>query len=489
MTRLSDTYIHHRPTLMARSALLVITTTLLLSPLAAVAQDKGEKLWIENKKKSRVTTLKSSSYATLSEKVSPSVVNIIVTINLSGDMPEHLSPQTPSQGAMAVGSGFIIHPDGYILTNNHVVENATSIRIRLNDQREFDARVVGTDPRTDVALIKVSEDTNEKFSAIALGNSDSIKVGENVLAIGNPLGLNHTVTSGIISALGRKDLAPGGKILESDFIQTDASINPGNSGGPLISIDGEVIGINTLVNTQGQGIGFAIPINVVKALLPQLKETGYVIRTWLGVRVQRVTPSLAKSFELKQPIGALISEVVDNSPASKAGLMDGDVILSFNGVKIKHSDQLGWLIATGGTKKTVPLELIRNGKTQTIDLQLEAIPDQDPPQIPTQAQNAVKSTAQAIKLDHDIKVKTLDQDLARKVGAREVKGVAIVELGDHAPIKQAGLRKRDVIVEINKLQVNSAEDFLKAIQAASTQDVVRFKVIRSGRTAYMAFEP
>ena len=463
-----------------------------LAPLPLLAQqsskkEAAEQLWVEHNQRTPTKAIKSSSFAELAEDVSPSVVNIIVTVSLSGELPGELESPGDS-GATAVGSGFIIHPDGYILTNNHVVENATAIRIRLDDQREFDARVVGTDPRTDVALVKVDEEVDFRFKAIALGNSDSIKVGENVLAIGNPLGLNHTVTSGIISALGRKDLAPGGKILESDFIQTDASINPGNSGGPLISIHGEVIGINTLVNTQGQGIGFAIPINIVKALLPQLKDTGYVIRTWLGVRVQSLTPALARSFSLDQSFGALISEVVTDSPASRAGLIDGDIILSFDGTSIKYSDQLNWLIATGGTDRDIPIEILREGKRQGLTLNLEAIPGQKPPKIPTQKKRVLSESSSA-PLNTGIQVKLLDESLARKVGARKVQGVAITSLEDDAPIKEAGLRKRDVIVQIDTTDINSTNDFDAALLQATSKSVIRFKVVRSGKQIYLADEP
>lgn len=453
------------------------------------SEDKPAKVWIDHKhtassEKKKEQPLTASSLANLAKALSPSVVNIIV--NYSGEELDTVSDSEPDPraGKMAVGSGFIIHPSGYLLTNNHVVEGASRIRVRLNDNREFDARVIGTDPKTDVALVRIQ--AKEKFRAIALGDSDIIEVGEQVLAIGNPLGLNHTVTSGIISALGRRDLAPGGRALDSDFIQTDASINPGNSGGPLISMDGVVIGINTAVNRQGQGIGFAIPINIVKQLLPPLMDTGFVERTWLGVRVQSLTPLLAKSFGLPKPQGALVSEVVNNSPAQKGGVLPGDIILRFGDQELRDGDQLPWLAATGGAGKAIKLEVLREQKRTSVTLTLEAIPNQDKPNIPTQ-KIAEPSFDYTLK-NMGLTVKSLDQALARQLGAKEPLGVVVTDILESSPVKLSGLRQRDVITQINTKSVDDADMFYKSINDFKRGQVVRLRIMRGGKIAYIAFE-
>ncbi|MEZ4459820.1 MAG: trypsin-like peptidase domain-containing protein [bacterium] len=318
----------------------------------ALAQTKPE-LWIEGKggNPQRDAALKYSTYASLAEKVSPAVVNIVVTFRDGSEA---------SGEGIGLGSGFIIHPTGLFLTNNHVVEGADTVKVRLFDNREMDADFVGIDPETDIALMRI---VNAKdLPTVTLGDSDRMSVGAPVVAVGNPLGLGHTITAGIISALGRRNLNPGGKDNSADFIQTDASINPGNSGGPLLSADGEVIGINTAVNRSAQGIGFALPINVVKALLPQLHDNGFVRRAWLGVRVQEVTPTLAKSFGMKRPTGALITEIVEKSPGQKAGFMAEDVVLSFAGTEIRTSDALPWLVSTHTVGTTAEAVVLRDGK-------------------------------------------------------------------------------------------------------------------------------
>ncbi len=218
---------------------------------------------------------------------------------------------------------FVIDREGYILTNNHVVEKASSIKVKLSDEKEYDAKIIGRDPKTDIALIKI--DVNHELPSATFGDSDKLEVGDWVVAIGNPFGLEHTVTAGIVSAKGR--VIGAGPY--DDFIQTDASINPGNSGGPLLNLKGEVVGINTAIVSSGQGIGFAIPINVVQDLLPQLKSKGKIARGWLGVVIQKITPEIAKSFKLKEAEGALVSDVMEDGPAEKAGIKRGDVIISY----------------------------------------------------------------------------------------------------------------------------------------------------------------
>ncbi len=454
-----------------------------VAPATASAQTV-ENLWVEGKPSGRTNApLKASSVAELAEDVSPAVVNIIV--NYGGDSLTGLfGADEFSDARLGQGTGFIIHPSGYFLTNNHVVEGAQAIRVRLLDNRELEAEIIGVDPRTDVALMRIINEAKGKFPVVPLGNSDSVRVGENVVAIGNPLGLSHTVTSGIVSALGRRNLAPSGKDLYSDFIQTDASINPGNSGGPLISLDGQVIGINTAVNRQGQGIGFAIPINIVKTLVPQLQRNGYIIRTWLGIRIQEVTPNLAKSFGLKTSGGALVTEVIDGSPAEDAGLLSGDVILTFDGKRIRTSDQLPWLASTAGTGRSVPIELVRGGKELTYDVELEELPNQTPPSFKTKSRAAPSPELSEL----GVEVKALGESLARQLGAKSSDGVVVTAIDEESPAKGSGLRQRDVITEVGSSAIKDVGQFDVAIKAMKQGEVVRFKVIRGGRVVYVAFE-
>ena len=331
--------------------------------------------------------LAPETFAVLAKKISPAVVNIstekvVKQPSMSrripgmpgGPGPGHPSPFGPEDpfkdffekffGEMpkefksrSLGSGFIFDRDGYIITNNHVVEGADKIRVKLVDGREFKATLKGRDPMTDLALIKI-ESANHDLPVLSLGDSNAMQVGDWVLAVGNPFGLSHTVTQGIISAKGR--VIGAGPY--DDFIQTDASINPGNSGGPLVNLNGEVVGINSAIVATGQGIGFAIPSSMAKSIIPQLKEKGSVVRGMLGVQIQMVTPELAKSFGLKEPMGALVAEVNPGSPAAKAGLQRGDVIVNFNGTPIKEMHELPRLVAGTPPGKTATLKVLRNAK-------------------------------------------------------------------------------------------------------------------------------
>ena len=270
----------------------------------------------------------------------------------------------------SLGSGFIINREGYIVTNNHVVENASDIKVSLSDKEEHDAKVIGRDPKTDVALIKI--EAKKDLPAVALGDSSKLRVGEWVIAIGNPFGLGHTVTTGIVSAKGR--IIGAGPY--DDFIQTDASINPGNSGGPLFNMNGEVVGINTAIIASGQGIGFATPINVAKDLLVQLREKGRVVRGWLGVQVQRVTPELAKSFGLDRERGALVADVMADTPAAKAGIERGDIIVEFNGRKIEEMNDLPRVVAATPPDADVPMKLLRKGQEKVVQVKVAELKEE-----------------------------------------------------------------------------------------------------------------
>jgi serine protease Do len=323
---------------------------------------------------------KPFSFADIVRQEKPAVVNISTTQKFSkgeGVLPEDHPPLGDLFGntlpkefkGQNLGSGFIIKKDGLILTNNHVIDKAEKIIVRLSDEREFEAKVIGRDEKTDLALIKIADPRN--LPVVRMGDSDQLDVGEWVIAIGNPFGLEQTVTVGIVSAKGR---AIGSGPFD-DYIQTDASINPGNSGGPLFNIDGEVIGINTAINPSGQGIGFAIPINQVKKVLEQLETNGKISRGWLGVMIQELNDDLARSFHLQDTNGALISDVFENSPASQAGIERGDVILEFNGTKIVQMRMLPVIVAATPIGKEIKLKTIRNGKERILTVKIGLMDD------------------------------------------------------------------------------------------------------------------
>lgn len=458
----------------------VVFAMMLLATSPAVAQDG---LWVEGPKHRRSemdAPLKGSSVADLAARISPSVVNVIVSY-ANANRITFFESERPSS---AQGSGFIVHPDGYALTNHHVIEGAESITVRLWDDREFEADVIGVDPQTDVALMKIRKSSRDQLQAVPLGDSDSVRVGETVLAIGNPLGLSHSVTAGIVSALERRDLAPQGRQILSDFIQTDASINPGNSGGPLISIHGEVIGINTAINREGQGIGFAIPINIVKTLLPHLRKNGYVVRTWLGIRMQEVTLPLAKSFGLDRPRGALVTEVIEGGPAEAAGLKSGDVVLEFDGKPVRKSDQLPWLASTAGAEKPVNVVVLRDRKNLTVKVQLEEVPNQTAPALP----GASEADEVPVARELGVLVAPLTDTLARQLGAPGNAGVVVTDITETSAARGSGLRRRDVIVAVQDAPVANPDEFSQVITTAADGAVLRFKVLRGGRVLFVAFE-
>ncbi|HYA03198.1 MAG TPA: Do family serine endopeptidase, partial [Syntrophobacteria bacterium] len=328
------------------------------------------------------------SFTEIAERLSPTVVNIKVTKTEKigfdhpqipegpfGDFFERFfkgMPQGPeSRRIQGAGSGVIISTDGYILTSNHVVEGAKEVTVTLADKQEYKAKVVGRDPKTDLAVVKI--EPKGTLPAATLGDSEQLKVGEWVLAIGNPFGLSHTVTSGIVSAKGR--VIGAGPY--DDFIQTDASINPGNSGGPLFNMKGEVVGINTAILPQGQGIGFAVPVNTAKPLIPQLVSKGEVIRGYLGVNIQSITPELAKALALKDTKGALVADVVSASPAEKAGIQRGDVIVAYNGKAVDDSHSLPVMVAATPVGQEVTVTVLRDGKERELAMKVAKLPSDD----------------------------------------------------------------------------------------------------------------
>lgn len=378
----------------------------------------------------------------------------------------------------SLGSGVIWTEDGYIITNNHVVEQADKIRVTLMDKSEYDAEIVGTDAKTDLALIKIKPD--KKLQPAKLGDSDAMMVGDWVIAIGNPFGLDHTVTVGVISAKGRViNLNPTPYSYEA-FLQTDASINPGNSGGPLINLYGEVIGINTAIlsKTGGfQGIGFAIPINMAKEVLPQLKDKGKVSRGWLGVSIQMITDSLAKSLKLKDKKGALVSEIIPNSPADKAGFKRSDVIIEFDGKPIESFEQLPWIVATTPIGKKVEVKIIRDGKEKVLEVKIG--------EQPSEGKEFIRSKS----IDLGISVQDLTPEIAENLGLDpETKGVVINDVDRLSPSYQAGLRRGDVIVEINRQEVRNIDDYENIVDKIKPGETVLFLIQRQSGTVYVAVE-
>ena len=426
-------------------------------------------------------------FTALVKEVSPSVVNISTTTVVKGmdpndrfmgpfkeffgeDFFEKFFGDNPQREfkQRSLGSGFIIDKEGYILTNNHVVEKASAIKVRLKDGKEYDAKIVGRDSKTDIAVIKIS--TKNGVSVATLGDSDKLEVGEWVLAVGNPFGLEHTVTAGIVSAKGRVI----GQGPYDDFIQTDASINPGNSGGPLFNLKGEVVGINTAIVSGGTGIGFAIPINLAKSLLPQLKSKGKVVRGWLGVVIQKVTPELAKNFNLKESEGALVSDVMEDSPASKADIRRGDVIVSFDGHPIKEMEQLPKLVAGTEIGKKVKLGLIREGKSLEVDVTVGELKEE---------RKEARETPETEKT-YGLVVQNITPEIARHLNLKDRRGVIVTDIQPGSPAENADLRAGDIIVEINKKPVRNVADFKEIVKNASLKSGIVMLVKRENVTFY-----
>ncbi len=430
-----------------------------------------------------------SSFAELADKLSPTVVNVKVTKiekadfnhpQMQGDPFGEFfgrffqgSPQMPrdyrSQGA---GSGVIISDDGYILTNNHVVDNAREVTVTFSDKKELAAEVIGRDPKTDLAVLKV--ETKKDLPSATLGNSENLKVGDWVVAIGNPFGLNHTVTSGIVSAKGR--VIGAGPY--DDFIQTDASINPGNSGGPLFNLNGEVIGINTAIIPQGQGIGFAIPIDTAKPLIPQLVDHGEVTRGYLGVNIQTITEDLAKALGIEKTEGALVADVVSGSPAAESGLKRGDVIIDFNGMDIKDSQDLPARVAATPVGEEVEVTILRDGKEEQIPLVVGKLASDG---------THSESTADG-KGKWGMQLHELGPELKEQYRINAEQGVAVVGVEPGSAAAEAGIRQGDVIVEVNRKAVDSIKEVKEGISEAKDKDHLLLLVQRQDGKFYVPLE-
>ena len=427
----------------------------------------------------------SSPFTALAEKCTPSVVNVKVTKVEKTGFGEMQIPWAPfgdffnhprlpqDQTVQGAGSGVIISKDGYILTNNHVVEGAKELTVTLADKGEFKAQIVGEDPKTDLAIVKI--DAGENLPAADIGDSDQIKVGDWVLAIGNPFGLGDTVTSGIVSAKGR--VIGAGPY--DDFIQTDASINPGNSGGPLFNMKGEVIGINTAIISDGQGIGFAIPVNTAKPLIPQLEANGEVTRGYLGANIQSITPDLSKALKVEQSKGALVAEVVPGGPADKAGIKAGDVIVSFDAKPVHDSHDLPAMVAATAIGREVPITLIRNGK----EIKIAAVI--------AKLESGGASLAES-KLPAQgkwgLQLQDLNAETARQLGLKADHGVVVAGVQPASPAYRAFIKPGDVILEVNRQAVKSVNDLKEKIAGAEGGDALLLLVKNAQGSRYVVLK-
>lgn len=439
-------------------------------------------------------TKTGQAMAEVAEAVKPAIVNISTTRTekilgspfapffddpffrrFFGDRFKH--PEIPRERKTAsLGSGVIVSPDGYILTNNHVIKDADEIKVLLPDKREFQGEIIGTDPKTDIAVIKIDA---QDLPTIMWGDSDKLRVAEVVLAIGSPYGLDQTVTMGIVSAVGRANV---GIADYEDFIQTDAAINPGNSGGALVNAKGELVGINTAIfsRTGGyQGIGFAIPSNMAKVVMNSLIKKGKVIRGWLGVSIQPITPELAKQFNLEEDYGALVGDVIENSPAEKAGIMRGDVIIEYNGKKVYEPYNLRNTVANTPPGEVVELQVIRDGRTETIKVTIGELPteEQIAPQI--EYKNVLRG----------VRVKDLSPDLYRQMNISEkIKGVIVIDIEPESPA-EGKLMEGDVIQEINRTAVANLQDYESTVSNIKPDEDILLLVFRRGTSVFITISP
>ncbi|MBI4699435.1 MAG: DegQ family serine endoprotease [Nitrospirae bacterium] len=371
----------------------------------------------------------------------------------------------------SLGSGVIVDQNGYILTNNHVVKDADEIQVRLSDKREFKGKIIGTDPKTDIAVIKINA---THLPVIKLGDSDNLKVGEMVIAIGNPFGLSQTVTSGIVSATGRANV---GIADYEDFIQTDAAINPGNSGGALVNVRGELVGINTAIfSTSGgyQGIGFAIPSSMAKVVMENLIKKGKVVRGWLGVSVQPVTQELAKQFDLKDEKGALVGDITEDSPAEKAGIQRGDVIIEYDGKEINEPSGMRNMVASTPPDKDVAIKLLRDGKPMTVKATISELPA-----------NLKVTGADFENLLKGVHVQDMTPEIRKEAGIpKRVTGVIIAGIDSGSPSEEA-LTQNDVITEVNKKPIKDMKEYEAVVSKIRSDQNVLVLIFRNGATIYI----
>jgi serine protease Do len=478
--------------IMNRSVLGLAFLALLFGLFFCMDSDRANSL----PKNDKLTTARSlgQAFVEVAKKVQPAVVNVTTekTITMRpwerfGDDFFKGSPfedffkgfgsprergKEYRQKQRSGGSGVIVDKEGYILTNNHVVEGADKVKVQLNDGREFTATVKGQDSRTDLAVLQIKA---KDLPAASLGDSDKLEVGEWAIAIGSPFGLEHTVTVGVISAKGRSGLGTG---TYEDFIQTDASINPGNSGGPLINIDGEVIGINAMIIQPGTGIGFAIPINMAKQILNDLIKQGKVVRPWLGISVQDLTPEMMEHFKVKEKEGVLVGQIYPETGAEKAGLVSGDIIKSIDDKTIKNVNELVKEIQKKKVGQKVKLNLIRDGKSTTIEVTLTSMPEKP---------EAAKEKEVEEKMGASVQELTPQLALRYRISGIK-RGVVVVGVEDGSLADEIGLQEGDVILEINRKKIETTKDFEKAMKDANIDKGILFHLHRKGSSFYLPYK-
>jgi serine protease Do len=463
-------------------ALVAIAPHLSVSHAAAPST-----LWSERATSAPPSTVPAPNWVELTKALKPAVVNISTKrVQEASPMQSPFGNDDPFQQffkqfggqpqrrtVRSMGSGFVINPAGYIVTNNHVVQDATEIQVKIDDGRELPGKVVGRDPRTDLALLKVDA---TGLPVIPLGDSSELQVGEPVMAIGNPFGLERTVTTGIVSATGRVI----GQGPYDDFIQTDASINPGNSGGPLINSRGQAVGINAAIFSQtggSVGIGFAIPINQAKSVVTQLASSGHVTRGWLGVTIQPLTPELAKGFKVPGGGGALVSSVQEGSPAAQAGVKAGDVVTEYDGKKLSQPGDLSRLVAATTVGREVPLTIVREGKTMNLQVRVARMEEPDQPKV---------AKTEESKEPLGLAVQTLTPEVSRELGLADSRGVVVRGVRDSSPADKAGIRAGDVITELDHKPVANAGDMKRLLAAHPKGAPVVVLLHRDGTSLYAA---
>ncbi|HEY3100559.1 MAG TPA: Do family serine endopeptidase [Methylomirabilota bacterium] len=421
------------------------------------------------------------AFSAVADRATPAVVNVsTVGARASNgdddryreffgdDLYERYFRRRPREDARASGSGVIVDPKGYILTNNHVIENAREITVRLSDSRKFSATLVGRDPKTDLAVLKV--EAPAALPAAELADSDRLRVGQWAIAIGNPFGLDRTVTVGIISATARNRV---GVATYENFIQTDASINPGNSGGPLLNVDGKVIGINTAIVASGQGIGFSIPINEAKAVMAQLIAKGRVVRGWLGVAIQDITDELASSFGVREREGVLVADVIKGGPAEAAGLRAGDVVVEVNGARVREVPDLQRRVAGLAPGERVRIVVVRDGARQPATVTIGEMPSEEPTVL-----------AQTGADGFGLQVEALPPGIADRLNLAVSQGVIVVDVAAGGPADRAGLRRGDVILEVGRQPVTDAQTFGQALAAIPPGETALLYLHRPGAGAH-----
>jgi serine protease Do len=431
------------------------------------------------------------SFNELAEMASPAVVNIRTVKTIKGGGPVFRQFQRDPWGKNSpfkefferyfgeemhrefkqpsLGSGFIIDEDGFVVTNNHVIEDADQIKVKLKDEHEFDAKIVGRDPNTDIALLKIESAQN--LPTIKLGDSDALKVGQWVVAIGSPFGLEHTVTAGIVSAKGRVI----GSGPYDDFIQTDASINPGNSGGPLLNLKGEVIGINTAIIASGQGIGFAIPINLAKDIIVALKNEGEVTRGWLGVAIQDLNGDMAEYYGIEEKKGVFVADVFEGDPADRAGIKAKDIILEVNGEKIKTSRQLTSMIAGISVGDSARIKILRDGKEKTVTVKIAKR---------TEDKLAARGRPKEEAEEFGIRVSDLKPEIMQQFNMDEKSGVIVTQVESGSKGDDAGVQVGDIIKEINRKSVKNTGDYEEILEQISSGETVNL-FIRRKNTGFL----